>query len=92
MSDERDWANQIHGGRRLSKRGASSCPRRWAMADEALHLLHAPMRIERLMQLGRDRGMPITGVDLGYAIHMAFGELFDEEAPSVFAIDQQRRG
>lgn len=62
------------------------------MADDALHLLHAPMRIDRLMQLGRDRGMPITGVDLGYAIHMAFGELFDQEAPSVFAIDQQRRG
>ena len=62
------------------------------MADEPLYLLRAPMRIDRLMQLGQRRGMPMADVDPGYAVHLALGELFDAQAPAVFSVGEPKRG
>lgn len=62
------------------------------MADEPLFLLRAPLRVERLMQLGKTRGMALSDADLDYAAHLAFGELFADAAPAVFAAQGARRG
>lgn len=62
------------------------------MATEPLYLVRAPMRVDRLMKVGARRGMPMADVDPGYAVHLALGELFDAEAPSVFSVGEPKRG
>lgn len=57
-----------------------------------LFLLHAPMRVDRLMQLGQSRGMRAADADLDYAVHLALGELFADAAPTVFSVAGQSGG
>ncbi len=62
------------------------------MATEPLYLVRASMRVDRLMQLGAERGMKMADVDPGYAVHLALGELFDAEAPGVFRVREPKGG
>lgn len=57
------------------------------MADSRpLYMVKMEMAQPDLMRLGRERGLPMREVDLGYLVHCLLGELFGDDAPAPFDI------
>jgi CRISPR system Cascade subunit CasE len=56
------------------------------MADEPVYLVRVRMRVDRLIDHGRRRKMPLHDIDLGYLAHSYLRELWPEQAPQPFTI------
>jgi CRISPR system Cascade subunit CasE len=59
------------------------------MAPEArtLHMVRMRLRLDRLVELGKRRRLPLRDVDTGYLVHCELRELFGEVAPQPFVLD-----
>lgn len=54
--------------------------------DDQLHMTKMTVSQPALMRLGKDKGLPMRQVDLGYLVHCLLGEVFGEHAPQPFDI------
>lgn len=56
------------------------------MADNDLYMTRLVLSQPGVMRLGKDLGLPLRDVDLGYLIHCQLGEIFGDQAPQPFAV------
>ena len=54
-----------------------------------LSMMRATMRTQDVLRLARLRHLPLFDADLGYFVHCALGELFGEDAPAPFCIEER---
>lgn len=57
----------------------------------ALHMIQLFLDPRRLVQLGKMQGLPLRTTDTNYLVHCALGELFGEESPKPFFVDDDPR-
>jgi CRISPR system Cascade subunit CasE len=58
--------------------------------NEPFYMVSLEVLSDRVMALGKRRGLPLRVTDNGYLVHTAFGELFGDLAPRPFAIQGNR--
>ena len=56
-----------------------------------LHMIQLHLDPRRLVQLGKMMRLPLRSTDTNYLVHCALGELFGEEAPKPFFVDDDPR-
>lgn len=56
------------------------------MQDGSLYMVRLALRIPRLLDFARSRGLPLQHTDEGYAVHALTRELFGDSAPKPFAV------
>lgn len=54
--------------------------------DDTLYMTRMAVSQPALMRLGREKGLPMREVDLGYLVHCLLGEVFGDHAPQPFDI------
>lgn len=54
--------------------------------DGQLYMIRMAVLQPALMRLGREKGLPVRNVDLGYLVHCLLGEVFGDHAPQPFDI------
>jgi len=57
----------------------------------ALHMIQLHLDPRRLVQLGKMMRLPLRSTDTNYLVHCALGELFGDEAPKPFFVDDDPR-
>lgn len=57
----------------------------------ALHMVQLFLDPRRLVQLGKMMKLPLHSTDTNYLVHCALGELFGDEAPKPFFVDDDPR-
>lgn len=57
--------------------------------SNSLSMMRATLRTQDVLRLAKLRRLPLFDADLGYFVHCALGELFGEQAPSPFRIEER---
>ena len=55
------------------------------------HMVQLYLDPRRLVQLGKMQGLPLARTDTNYLVHCALGELFGDDAPKPFFVDDDPR-
>ncbi|WP_103021438.1 type I-E CRISPR-associated protein Cas6/Cse3/CasE [Salinibacter altiplanensis] len=58
---------------------------------DTFHMVQLYLDPRRLVQLGKMQGLPLARTDTNYLVHCALGELFGDDAPKPFFVDDDPR-
>jgi len=78
----------------LQKEKLKFKPKRLRMSDvetKTVHMIQMWLDSRRLMQLGKMLHLPLKKVGNNYLVHCALSELFQDQAPKPFAVEDSHR-